>query len=54
MGGFNVGMDEMANQFGMGEWAMMNVSHTFEFSNRVILTPVAAARISAVLIKHGH
>jgi hypothetical protein len=47
-------MDSMANQFGMGEWAIMNVSHTFEFSNRVILTPVSAARISAVLIKHGH
>lgn len=53
-GGFYPGMDAMSNQFGMGTWGLLRISQTFEFSNRVVLTPVDHARLSAVCIAHGH
>lgn len=46
-------MDEGANQFDMKSFGLFVVSHTYEFSNRTLLTQEDTDRHLCVLTEHG-
>jgi hypothetical protein len=55
LGGFFPGPDGAENQFSPdGQFGVVEYYQVLEFSNRVVLSPVALKRLSKVLFAHGH